>query len=737
MRITRRRRRLTVDGVPLEIGRTTGAVVEIWAEDDLGLAVGLGFAHGHDRLVQMELVRLAAQGRLGECLRADEQTLAVDLFMRDLGVARTAAADADHLPADVRAVAGGYAAGVNFALAHCPRPLELRLVRHRPAPWEVADTLAVIGLMSYVGLAQTQQDMEKLIVEAIHGGVPAAALKRLFAPHLDGLDEAMVELLRRVRLERPLLPPALRFHPAVPTTAASNSWAVAGRRSASGFPLFCTDPHLEVNRLPAIWYEAVLHTADDYRIGATMPGVPGVVMGRTRELGFGFTYGYMDTIDLFVEEIRDGRCRREGEWRLVSSRAESVGRRGGSPVEITLRSTDHGVLETDLRSAELPDGLYLARAWSGERHGHAASLAAICRLPQATDVAAAQALLRQVTISCNWVLADRSGSIGFQQSGQLPVRRHSGLHPAPGWDPIFAWQGLVPPERLVSHRDPPEGLVASANDEVNPTDGTLALNLPMGPARVDRIRALLGERERLTLADMKRVQLDLHSLHAEPFMALFRPLLPETPAGRLLAEWDLRYDRASRGATLFEEVYRALRRRVFGDGLLGRDAWDAVENSTGLLACYFHFFDRALLEQGSPWYGAAGREAVLRGVLGDALGDRDATAVEPWGSRQRVTMLNVLFAGALPGWLGFDHGPVELAGGRGTVVQGGVFAAHGRRTCFAPSWRCVTDLGSDRADTALAGGPSGRRFSGLYTTDVERWLTGEYKTLEGSAPGPR
>ena len=92
-------------------------------------------------------------------------------------------------------------------------------------------------------------------------------------------------------------------------------------------------------------------------------------------------------------------------------------------------------------------------------------------------------------------------------------------------------------------------------------------------------------------------------------------------------------------------------------------------------------------------------------------------------------MKNVFFDGRLPRWLGFDHGPIELPGNRATVVQGGIFTSHGRQTTFTPSWRFITDLGQDHALTALAGGPSGRRFSRWYTTDISRWLEGDYKTL--------
>lgn len=732
MRIGRKRRAVTVAGRTVEIGRTGDGVVEIRGGDDLDLAAGLGLAHGHDRLLQMDMLRLAARGRLAECLEATDETFGVDVFMRDLGVARTAAADVERLDPDSLALAEVYAAGVNHALEHCPRPLELRLVRRRPEPWTATDTLATIGVMSYVGLAQVQQDMERLIVESIMAGADPDRLRRLLAPHLDGLDDEIVQLIRRLNTIRSVLPAPVRRAAAAPAAGGSNAWAVAGHRSATGTPLLACDPHLECNRLPAIWYEAVMRLPDDYRIGVSMPGVPGIVMGRTRHLAFGFTYGFMDSIDYFIEEVRDGQVRRGDGWEPVTVRTETVNRRGSTPLELSLRETDHGVLEVDPRNGALGDGLYLARAWTGHRFGHAPSLAAIAQLPRARDVATAQEVARTVTMSCNWVLADREGGIAFQQSGQLPLRRHSGVHPVPGWDARFAWQGLAPADVLLSERNPADGVIASANNLVNPPAGPLAVNLPQGEERVERIRTLLAARERHTTADFERIQLDLVSRHAERFMPILHPLLPDTPAGRLLAVWDLRYDRDSRAATLFEEVYREMLRRVFGDGLLGRERWRALQEQTGFLAFYHHLFDRVLLGGDRFWWGEEGREPVLREVLAQVLGaDVDPSRVERWGASQRVLMRNLLLGGRLPRWLGFDHGPVEIAGCRGTVVQGGVNTIGGRQSSFAPSWRFVTDLGGDRAATVLAGGPSARRFSRWYRTDVDRWLEGRYKTLKG------
>ena len=92
-----------------------------------------------------------------------------------------------------------------------------------------------------------------------------------------------------------------------------------------------------------------------------------------------------------------------------------------------------------------------------------------------------------------------------------------------------------------------------------------------------------------------------------------------------------------------------------------------------------------------------------------------------------MTMSHILFGGKMPRLLGFDRGPITLAGGRATVNQGQIYRSAGRVTSFAPSVRLVTDLGTDEVHTALAGGVSDRRFSRWYVSDLKRWLRGEYK----------
>src|SRR5262249_11773678 len=113
MKLTARIRPFEIAGKTLRARRTAGGVVEIWGDNYLDLQRGLGFFHAHDRQVQMMLVRLIAQGRLCECLKDDDESLAIDIFMRQLGLAATARDEVPKLAPHAREFAQAYADGVN------------------------------------------------------------------------------------------------------------------------------------------------------------------------------------------------------------------------------------------------------------------------------------------------------------------------------------------------------------------------------------------------------------------------------------------------------------------------------------------------------------------------------------------------------------------------------------------------------------------------------------------------
>jgi penicillin amidase len=717
---------VSIGGSEIRIRRDRNGVVHMRGTDDLDFARALGFAHGCDRMLQMMLLRIIGRGQVCELLRDDDESLAIDIFMRQMGFAANLPGDAANLSRDGRRFAEAYCAGVNHYLASYGRPWEFSLVGYRPDPWTVSDSLLTLQIMSYIGLAQGQADLERFIIQALHDGIDPDSLKILFSPHLDQLTDEVLELIRKLHL--PPQRPAFRFPASVPPLSASNNWVLAPERSETGHVLQCNDPHLECNRLPPVWYEFAMETDQGLRMGVSLPGVPGLIMGRTEHISTGFTYGFMDTVDFFMEECRDGMYRREDAYHPFAHCSEVIHRKRHPSTTVVRHENELGVLETDpLQGQGIADGYHLLRAWSGRQSGAAASIDSLYKLLHCQTVAEAQAVLGEVTISCNWLIGDRQGNIGYQQSGVLPHRKHSGLHPLPAWLANNLWTGTVSSDQLARVLNPSEGFLVTANGDHNRPGKPLAVNMPMGPYREERITSLLAAKARHSPDDMKRIQTDLYSIQAERFMEHLRDHIPESPAGEILRTWNLRYDRESRGATVFEAVYRELLREAIGRPVFGAEAWDDLAEHTSILALYYNVFDRALLTAGSAWHLGAGNSAVVQRVL-----RRVCEGMEPiqeWGQVQNAWMDNIFFGGKLPRIFGFDHGPVPIEGSRATVLQGGVFRVHGRLTSFGPSYRYIADLGTTEIHTSLAGGSSDRRFSRWYKTGVAGWLAGGYKVL--------
>jgi penicillin amidase len=66
--------------------------------------------------------------------------------------------------------------------------------------------------------------------------------------------------------------------------------------------LLTGDPHL-ANGIPSTWYLTGLHYDDFYLIGATFPGIPAMLYGRTKDMAWSFTAALTDVSDLFKEKV--------------------------------------------------------------------------------------------------------------------------------------------------------------------------------------------------------------------------------------------------------------------------------------------------------------------------------------------------------------------------------------------------------------------------------------------------
>ncbi len=703
------------DGVVLT--RDEYGIPHIRTRDLSGAYWGMGYAHARDRAMQMGLMRLLGQGRVAEYLDGSDESVEVDRFFRRMNWFGNTAAQVDALTPETRELVEAYCAGVNVRFSEA-RPWEFRALGYRPEPWTTEDVLLMARMTGYLTLATSQAEIERLFVEMVQAGVNDERLEVLFPGCVEQLDR---DLLHKVTLGERVVPDSVKWTVGGPRMMASNNWAVSAQRSATGHALLANDPHLEINRLPGVWVEQIVEFPDDTVFTANMPGLAGPLVGRKDDLAWGATYAFMDAVDSWVEECHDGKFRREDGFEPFTERREQIVVKKREAVDVVFYENVHGVLDGD----PFEDGFYLATRWAPSDSG-AATLNAVTDMWNARTVEEARDLFGRLETAWNWVFADASGRIGYQMSGQLPIRDEeaTGFVPMPGWDPKWDWRGFVDPADLPGELDPAEGLVVTANNDLNHLGVADPINMPMGDYRARRIADLLSE-DPVDLDVFRRIHQDTYSLQAEEMMAILAPLLPSSRIGHRLGAWDYRYELDSKGAVIFEDFYRELLIEMFAPDGMGQPVVEHLIDATGVFIDFYRNFDRILVAPESPWLGDRELDSVYRKAF-----DRvDPTENRRWGDVNRVTLTHVLLGGKLPGWVGFDVGPVEIKGGRATPHQGQIYESAGRTTSFAPSLRLMVDMGQPGSQTALAGGPSDRRFSKWYTSDLERWKNGEYKSL--------
>jgi penicillin G amidase len=298
----------------------------------------------------------------------------------------------------------------------------------------------------------------------------------------------------------------------------SNNWVIAGTATASGKPLLANDPHLALSA-PAIWYFARLSASSGGPggkgmdvIGATLPGLPTVVLGRTAQVAWGFTNTGPDVQDLYIERINPANPAQyqtpdtnNGGWANFETRQETIAVKGQGDQTITVRSTRHGPVLSDHTPSHqslLDTQRYvLSLRWSAldaDNHtvlgGYLANFAS--NVPELLE-----AFRLHHSPMQNLVAADVTGQTAFQTIGRVPVRGKAndirGIAPAPGWDQRYDWAGWLSPEQNPGSGHEAiaqKGWLATANQRIHPEKFAHFIGQDWAsPDRYDRIETLLAQ----------------------------------------------------------------------------------------------------------------------------------------------------------------------------------------------------------------------------------------------------
>jgi penicillin amidase len=705
----------------LTIGRDSSGIVTITAQTEVDADFALGFVHAQDRLFQMETMRRFGSGRLSELfgLRA----LKTDKRMRLAGLAQQAEVQYQAASPDLRAALDAYAAGVNAYIAWQGFPLspEFVLLRFKPEPWRPVDSLLWGRIMAWLLSGNAGQEIEN---EQLRRTVNADLLPLLLRE--EGRQASLFGL--------------------APTRSASNNWALAGTRTASGAPILANDPHLGLSA-PGTWYMARISTPDSVRVGATVPGLPFLVIGSNGHVAWGFSTTHSDTQDLFEEHLSQGKPEHydtpSGPMPF-EVRREVIKVKDGADVVFNVRSTRHGPLISDLEPEH-----YLHRrfslAWTGFMPSDRTP-EAFLKMNRAKSAAEFKTALRDFhTPQQNVVFADTSGNIGFVAAGRVPTRRNianESLLPAPGWIDDYAWTGNLSFADLPQIDNPSDGAIVTANNDIRPARYFKFLGHAFDrPYRRDRIQTLLAETPKATLEDMERIQLDDFSRPLFSFVkshfATVKSTVPIEVAS-VMAGWDGRMG-ADRPEPLIATAWLyATARRVLADEMGDerfRNWWhwqvDILNDAM--------MDDRWCDDRETPT--AESCRDMVRAAFADALEAlRGRYGQEwlkwSWGGAHELRFRHQVYAN-LP-YIG-DHLVPKVAtpgdyftinrGGMGVTADGARFAhVHGA------GMRMAVDMSHPDAPVFnLAGGQSGHPLSSHYSDLLPEWAAGTYRTFQNPA----
>lgn len=733
-------------GADVEIVRDRQAVPHIFARSRADAFFGLGYVHAQDRLWQLEMARRAGRARLAEAVGGEG--LATDRLVAALDLDRVAARTDARNDAATRAAIRAYVTGINRAIdtRRGPLPPEFLLLGIKPAHWSESDVNRLGGLAA-LGFGDWRDELMRARLAARIG---CDRIRDLYAVPDDsapvtytGLaadDGDRAESCGAIRFsgKAAAAVPALPFGRALP---ASNSWAIAGARTASGKPMLANDPHGRFGA-PADYYPVRMTWPGFELAGASRPGSPVIASGRNPDIAWGVTDMMADQTDLFVERVDPADPRRyltPSGSAPFGMRRIAIPVRGAAPKQVTLRYTRHGMVISDLDD----DAAALLRDQIGP--GHVIALAgldfpegnplvkAFLGMAEARDWAGFRAAARDFGLQHNFAYADRAGTVAMLSAGHLPVRGGDGFLPVPGWDARFDWRGFAAPDAWPAEQAPAAGFVVNANNRLIAGRGGVFDSASFEPGwRAARIGGVLARTARADMAGQIALQTDIVSAQVAAFRPLLRAMRPGGAAARargMLLAWNgaMATDRPE--PLIWAAWQRALARTLLRPSLGPlAETWLAGNRPR---------LDR-LLRPGSPWctdcaaLAASALDAAIADLGREQGGDMAAWR---WGRVHRATFRHDIFAG-LP-LIGRLVTPRVPAGGDAFTVNAGegkLWSDDPWTDIYGPRYRQIIDLAApERSLFMIAPGISGNPLSPWFGHLAAPWSEGRYFTLTGDA----
>lgn len=706
------------------------------------IAAAQGFVHAQERFFQMDLLRRRAEGTLAELV--GDAALSFDRAVCAFEWRRVSREAFERLPEHQRRWLERYAQGVNAGLADLgARPPEYVVLMSSPRAWEPADSV-LCALAMHEDLSFGHDfEWRREAIRSVYGPemvdflMPATNRwdTPLDGPPGDPDGPAPIpgpDVLARGRAA--MATPPTTTQPAAPTTPpkGSNNWAVDASRTADGRAIMANDMHLGL-MVPATWFHVQLEWGQRRAAGVSLPGVPGIVAGTTRDLAWGFTNVSGDFEDWIVIEpdaLDSTRYRvPEGGTEPLGTTTYTLAVRGGTPATRTVATTRWGPITR--RDSQ---GRGMVLKWP--------PLDAQTLNLNVLDMVTASTLEEGIDVARGWwgppqnvMIASRDGRIAMVISGFIPARvGFDGRYPQAWSLPNVGWNGPADERERPVFLKTVGGALWSANNRTMSPERAAVLGGEWGSGyRARRISELIASPAVMSETDLHAMHLDTrageYDLLREAVLAAVPADEPDAALRRAreaLDTWNGRADIDHPGMGVAARLEQRLR-----SALLTATVTEPVRTRVRDFS-YFWFGDieplhRLLEERPAHWLpsGVASWDELIRRELREvslALTNEGENALRPWGAVNRARVRHPL-AIAVPmvgRWLDMPDAP--LPGHPSTVRAQG--------PSFGQSERLVVSPGHEEQGTlAIPGGPSGHFLSPHYASQFDDWAAGNAPPL--------
>lgn len=720
-------------------------VPHVFAEQEQDVYFVQGYLHAKFRLWQMELQTFAAAGRAAEIIGA--KAINHDREFRRLGMVYAAEISLKESEKDplTKMACDAYTAGVNEyikGLKDSQLPLEYKLIGYKPELWSNLKTALFLKYMSY-DLAGYDDDFEMTNAKNYFSKSDFDLLYPLKQDSLNPIiPKGTIYSKPSIVPKAPEAVDSLYFnnkdvvavnHIKPNKENGSNNWAVSGKKTKSGSPILCNDPHLGLN-LPSLWYEMQLSTPTYNAYGATFPGAPSVIIGYNDSCAFGFTNGGRDVKDYYAIKFKDDNRKEywfNNEWKKTDIRIETIKVKDSLALLDTVAYTVFGPVMFDKTfSGNITNGTgcYALRWTAHDPSNELKIFTLLNRAKNYTDYSNAVTNLH--TPGQNCVFACKNGDIAIRAQGNWPAKwQGQGDFIMPGTDSSYMWQGMIPMNEVPFQYNPERGYVSSANQK--PTDSSypyyLGRNYPVYRGLI--VNKMLDTMQGITPQSMMAMQTSNYNVFAAEMMPLFlKNLTDSLMTGdekiyfNILKNWNLYNEVDAKGASVFSMLWQRFYESVYDDE--------------------FTNAPKVILK---PFVSTLA-DAILHDSAYKFLDNIQTTKKETLKDDLMIAFKNAVIHIKS---LNFDRQVktgLEWANYKGTSVNhltklapfsrlnlpigGGLHNINAATEDHGPSWRMVVSLTENtEAYGIYPGGQSGNPGSKYYDNFIDNWAAGKYYSL--------